>query len=143
MRSKTSAVLTAAALTIGIGFFAAPTASATAGCPSSGYPTPGDPSASCTSMDNGALFHTKFHPDASKTRIQSSYVKTGGGSITAKLGYNYSGTNHYSASFTQRSGTTVKRHWDRNDYNFWCKTTIGLLSVNGQGSFQTPISHCN
>ncbi|MCM1973363.1 MULTISPECIES: hypothetical protein [Streptomyces] len=142
MRTKISAVLTTVALTVGVGFFAAPSASAAAGCPRSGYPTPGDPGLSCTSLSNGALFHTKYHPDANKTRIKSYYIKTGGGAITAKLGYSYNGTSHYSGSFTQKAGTTKSRTWDRNDYNFWCRTTIGLLKVGGD-SYQTPISHCN
>ncbi|MER5212325.1 hypothetical protein ABT063_17500 [Streptomyces sp. NPDC002838] len=113
----------------------------TAGCPSSGYPNPGNPSESCTSMSNGALFHRKFHPNASVTRVESKYVKVSGSAITAKLGYNYSGTNYWGSTFTQSSGTTKTKTWDRS-YNFWCNTTVGLLNVTGQGSFQTPISRC-
>ncbi|WP_030209500.1 hypothetical protein [Streptomyces sp. NRRL S-87] len=113
-----------------------------AGCPDSGYPVPGNPSQSCTSMTNGALFHGKHHPDSTRTRIYSQYKKTSGSAITARLGYNYAGTNHWGDWFTQSAGTTKTKDWYTYDYDFWCNNTVGLLNVSGQGTFQTPISRC-
>ena len=113
-----------------------------AGCPSSGYPTPGNPSGSCTSLSNGAVFHGKGHPDASHTRIYTTYKKTGGSTISAKLGYIFSGSYKWSPYYSIASGNTKSYHWDTLDYDFWCQTTVGVMSVSGGSAYQTPISHC-
>jgi len=108
-----------------------------AGCPSSGYPTPGNPSGSCTSLDNGAVFHRKGHPDASHTRVYTTYKKTGGSTISAKLGYVFSGSYKWSPYYSIASGNTKSYHWDILDYDFWCQTTVGVMSVSGGSAYQT------
>jgi hypothetical protein len=40
------------------------------------------------------------------------------------------------------SGTSKAYNWDTLDDNFWCETTVGVMSVEGQSAYQTPISHC-
>lgn len=73
--------------------------------------------------------------------MRTWYEKTGGGTITAKLGFNYAGTNTWGSTFTQSAGTTKSASWTR----YWstdCYSTVGLLSVTGQGTFQTPAGTC-
>ncbi|MFJ4011240.1 hypothetical protein [Streptomyces sp. NPDC090026] len=113
-----------------------------AGCPSSGYPTPGNPGVSCTSLSNGAVFHGKYHPDASRTRTYTKYTKTGGSTISAKLGYIYKGNYKWSPYYSIASGTSKTYSWNTLDYDFWCATTVGVMSVSGGTSYQTPISRC-
>ncbi|MEU6166256.1 hypothetical protein [Streptomyces tanashiensis] len=113
-----------------------------AGCPSSGYPTPGMPMGSCTSLTNGAVFHGKYHPDATHTRTYTSYTKTGGSTVSAKLGYIYKGAYKWSAYYSIASGTTKRVTWDTIDYDFYCDSTIGVMSVSGGSTYQTPVTHC-
>ncbi|MEU6125983.1 hypothetical protein [Streptomyces sp. NPDC047123] len=110
-----------------------------AGCPGDGYN--GGPNSRCTSLTSGALFHSKYHPNATSGAIKTWYKKTGGGAITVKLGYTKGSTTHYGAAVKQSSGTTKSKSWTTS-YDGICSSTVGIMSVSGQGIFQTPSAHC-
>ncbi|MFK4064529.1 hypothetical protein [Streptomyces sp. NPDC029674] len=110
-----------------------------AGCPGDGYS--GSANSRCTSLTSGALFHSKYHPNANNGAIRTWYKKTGGSAITVKLGYNKGGTTHYGAAVRQTSGTTKSKTWTTS-YDGICSSTVGIMSVSGQGTFQTPSAHC-
>ncbi|WP_407548676.1 hypothetical protein QOM21_05930 [Streptomyces sp. Pv4-95] len=71
-----------------------------AGCPGDGKLGGG----ACTSLSSGAVFHSKIL--AASVTITNSYVKEGGGTIMARLGYSYKGTSHWGGTFSQSAGTT-------------------------------------
>jgi hypothetical protein len=102
----------------------------TAGCPSSGQI---DVNYVCTSLSSGGLFHRKYTNDV----ISTWYVKTGGSTITAKLGFTAGGTTRWSNSFTQSSGQTKTYSWSNTGVAY-CTLTVGIISVVDQGQFQTP-----
>lgn len=102
----------------------------TAGCPSSGQI---DTNYVCTSLTSGGLFHRKYTNDV----ISSWYVKTGGSAITATLGFSGGGVTKTSAKFTESAGQTVTKSWSGTGVAY-CTLTVGILTVDGQGSFQTP-----
>ncbi|MYT33092.1 hypothetical protein GTY73_30925 [Streptomyces sp. SID8354] len=103
-----------------------------AGCPGDGRIARNH---SCSSLSSGALFHQKFTNDKAST----SYKKTGGSSISARLGFNRAGTTKWSGWFSQGSGTTKSYSWSGVTY---CSSTVGLLEVKGQQTFQTPLASC-
>ncbi|WNI16032.1 hypothetical protein [Actinacidiphila sp. ITFR-21] len=106
------------------------TAPATAGCPGDGHL---DTNYVCTSLSGGGLFHRKYTNDV----ISTWYTKTGGSAITAKLGFSASGKTHWGGSFTESSGQTKTANWSGTGVAY-CTLTVGLISVAGQGMFQTP-----
>ncbi|MFB7636688.1 hypothetical protein ACFC0M_37885 [Streptomyces sp. NPDC056149] len=107
-----------------------------AGCPGDGKINGN----TCTSLSSGAVFHSKVL--GANVTITTSYKKVSGGKITAQLGYSHRGTYHYGGTFTQSAGTTKSSSWTSYDSGFRCAPTIGLLKVNGQGTFQTPVASC-
>lgn len=119
--------------------FSAPAASANTYCDSSGYTAASSPSVRCTSLSNGVLTHGKS--DAYPyTHIYTGYYKSGGSSVSIRLGYSMSGSTTYSAYFTISSGQTVTKSWDKfGDY--LCYNSVGVLNYSG-GTYQTPAAHC-
>ncbi|WP_274912103.1 hypothetical protein [Streptomyces sp. WZ-12] len=103
-----------------------------AGCPGDGHLTRNH---TCTSLSSGALFHQKYTNDKAST----SYKKTGGSSISARLGFNRAGTTKWSSWFSQGGGTTKSYSWSGVTY---CSSTVGLLEVKGQQTYQTPLANC-
>ncbi|MFJ9982835.1 hypothetical protein ACIQUD_02060 [Streptomyces globisporus] len=106
-------------------------------CPSSGQIGYGRV---CTTLSSGRLFHDKTQ-GSGPVNVRTWYEKSSGGTISAKLGFNYAGTTTWGSTFSQASGTTKSASWARN----WasdCYSTIGMLSVTGQGTFQTPSGTC-
>ncbi|MFI1200677.1 hypothetical protein ACH4VR_14705 [Streptomyces sp. NPDC020883] len=89
----------------------------------------------CTSLSSGALFHQKFTNDKAST----SYKKTGGSGISARLGFNRAGVTKWSGWFSQGGGTTKSNSWSGVTY---CASTVGLLEVKGQQTYQTPLASC-
>lgn len=141
MRSKTSATALACALAAGSVMFSAPTASANTYCNSSGYTAGGFPNLRCTSLSNGVLTHGKrdLYPDP-YTGITTTYYKSGGSSVSVRLGYSMSGSTTYSSYFTISSGQTVTKSWQKfGDY--LCYNSTGVLNYSG-GTYQTPAAHC-
>ncbi|MEU4199588.1 hypothetical protein AB0F64_06515 [Streptomyces sp. NPDC026294] len=110
-----------------------PAVALAAGCPGSGQI---DRNYTCTSLSSGVLFHRKYTNDVASTW----YTKTSGGTISARLGYNRGGSSHYGAKFSQSSGTTKTSTWNGVDY---CSSTVGMLTVDGQQTFQTPLASCS
>lgn len=145
MRKKAIAV-TASALMMAAGMGAASAQAATdgdftakQGCPSSGKVSS---THSCTSLSGGIVHHLKSIGQNGVT-IRTRYEKNNSGSkITAKLGYSYSGSTYWGGSFTQNNNTTKSKEWVRASWQTHCYTTTGLLSVTGQGQFQTPAASC-
>ncbi|MFF9751158.1 hypothetical protein ACF1GR_30990, partial [Streptomyces albidoflavus] len=50
--------------------------------------------------------------------------------------------SYWGGSFTQSNNTTKSKEWVRSSWQTHCYTTTGLLSVTGQGQFQTPAASC-
>lgn len=110
-------------------------------CSHDGFTATGDPRQRCTKLDNGTLYHLKNTLDT-ETRAYTSYVKTGGGSVSIRLGYSYSGTEHWSGFFTIKSGDSKQKSWGFGERNRDCKSTIGLLQQKNKDKVQTPIAKC-
>ncbi|MFF9483154.1 hypothetical protein [Streptomyces sp. NPDC014733] len=106
---------------------------AAAGCPGDGHISR---NYTCTSLSGGALFHQKYTNDKAATW----YVKTSGSKISGKLGFTKSGKQQWGSHFSQSSGTTKRNTWSGVTY---CSSTVGLLSVDGQQTYQTPLTTCN
>lgn len=106
---------------------------AAAGCPGDGHISR---NYTCTSLSGGALFHQKYINDKAATW----YVKTSGSKITARLGFTKSGNSRWGTTFSQSSGTTKRTTWSGVTY---CSSTVGLMSVNGQQVYQTPLATCD
>ncbi|MDT0616088.1 hypothetical protein [Streptomyces lancefieldiae] len=138
MRSKTSAVVLAGAIAAGSVMLSAPVASAAAYCSSSGYTASGLPTERCTSLSNGIVYHKKDYNNP--TRMYTTYSKTGGSSVSVRLGYSMSGSTTYSGYFTISSGQTVQKSWSKNGA-YMCYNSTGVLNYSG-GTFQTPTAHC-
>ncbi|MFE0645144.1 hypothetical protein ACFW2Y_26565 [Streptomyces sp. NPDC058877] len=141
MRSKTSAAVIAAALAAGSIVVSAPAASANTYCSSSGYTEGGFPNLRCTKLSNGVLSHGKrdLYPTYG-TGVYTTYYKSGGSSVSVRLGFNMSGSTIYSSYFTISSGQTVARSWTKSASSL-CLNSVGILNYSG-GSFQTPAAHC-
>lgn len=89
----------------------------------------------CTSLGSGELFHRKY----TNNKASTWYKKTEGSSITARVGYSVNGTDHWGGWFSQSSGTTKSGNWSGVSY---CSSSVGMLHVKGQQTFQTPPADC-
>jgi hypothetical protein len=138
MRNKTSAILLAGALAAGSVLLSAPAASAAISCSSSGYTASGLPTERCTSLSNGVLVHKKDYNNP--TKIWTTYNKTGGSTVSVRLGYSMSGSTTYSSYFSISAGQTVQRYWEKSG-SYMCYSSTGVLNYSG-GTFQTPSAHC-
>ncbi|WP_158810499.1 hypothetical protein [Streptomyces leeuwenhoekii] len=116
----------------------APVASAAAYCSSSGYTSSGLPTERCTSLSNGIVYHKKDYNNP--TSIYTTYSKTGGSSVSVRLGYSVSGSTTYSGYFSIGSGQTVQKSWSKSGA-YMCYKSTGVLNYSG-GTFQTPSAHC-
>ncbi|MFF6888712.1 hypothetical protein ACFY9F_36680 [Streptomyces sp. NPDC012421] len=141
MRSKKSAALIAGALAAGSILVSAPAASANSYCSSSGYTEGGFPNLRCTKLSNGVVSHGKrdLYPTFG-TAVSTTYYKSGGSSVSVRLGYSMSGASKYSSPFTIGSGQTVTRSWTVSASSL-CLNSVGILNYSG-GTFQTPAAHC-
>ncbi|MDF3140697.1 MULTISPECIES: hypothetical protein [unclassified Streptomyces] len=138
MRTKTSAALIACAIAAGSVMFSAPAASAAAYCDSSGYTAIGLPIERCTSLSNGVLVHKKDYNNP--TKLWTHYGKTGGSTVSVRLGYSLSGSTTYSSYFSISSGQTVTKYWEKSG-SYMCYNSVGVLNYSG-GTDQTPAAHC-
>ncbi|MEV7797282.1 hypothetical protein AB0O68_35915 [Streptomyces sp. NPDC087512] len=136
MRSRTNVTLTALAIAAGSVMFSAPTASAAAYCSSSGCTATGEPMERCTTLSNGILYNKQI----SGTTVYTTYSKTGGSTVSVRLGYTYNGSTTYSSYFSIGSGQTVKKSGGLGS-TAYCKSMTGVLNYSG-GTFQTPSTHC-
>ncbi|MEV6740467.1 hypothetical protein AB0N14_27355 [Streptomyces sp. NPDC051104] len=138
MRTKTNAAVIACAIAAGSVLFSAPAASAAVSCDSSGYTASGLPIERCTSLSNGVLVHKK--DGNSPTTLWTTYSKTGGSTVSVRLGYSMSGSTTYSSYFNISSGQTVQKSWSKSG-SYMCYDSIGVLNYSG-GTYQTPTAHC-
>lgn len=136
MRSRTNVTLTALAIAAGSVMFSAPAASAAAYCSGSGYTATNEPMERCTTLSNGILYNKQV----SGTTVYTTYSKTGGSTVSIRLGYTYGGSTKYSSYFSISSGQTQKRSWGLGA-SAYCKSMTGVLNYSG-GTFQTPTTHC-
>ncbi|MFE1857109.1 hypothetical protein [Streptomyces anandii] len=82
----------------------------------------------CTSLSNGILYN-KQSLSGSTTNVFTTYSKTGGSSVSVRLGYTSIG-----------SGQTVKKTFTQGA-SAYCQSMTGVLNYSG-GTFQTPSTHC-
>ncbi|MGC8923524.1 hypothetical protein [Streptomyces griseoaurantiacus] len=136
MRRRVNVTLAALAIAAGSVMFGAPAASAASYCDSSGYSSTNQPMERCTSLSNGIL---TVH-QSSSGNVGTSYYKSGGSTISAKLGYSRSGTSHYASAVSISQGSTKSHTWSLGA-SAYCSSIYGLLSYSG-GTYQTPASHC-
>ncbi|MEV6563225.1 hypothetical protein [Streptomyces kronopolitis] len=67
--------------------------------------------------------------------INVLYTKKDGSNIKAQLGYRMSGSTSYDKLETISNGDRASSIWKMS----WpCKTAVGLIKVQGQGTFETP-----
>lgn len=139
MAATALALLTMASATGAAQASPAPTAATAlaANCPGDGKVGPG---AACTTLSSGELFHYKFS-NGPRFEVVSYYQKTSGSKIVGKLGYSYKNKTTWGSSFTQTSGTRKTSTWHPSGIS-QCSPTVGLLSVQGQRIFQTPLANC-
>lgn len=136
MRRRSNATLVALAIAAGSVMFSAPSASAVTYCSSSGYTVTSEPMERCTKLSNGILAVKQ----SSSGVVATEYYKSGGSTISAKLGYSRGGNSHYGSYISISSGSTKRQTWSLSASSY-CTSTYGLLSYSG-GTFQTPSSHC-
>ncbi|MFH8344020.1 hypothetical protein [Streptomyces sp. NPDC018045] len=102
--------------------------------PASAAPRNAGPS--CTQLSNGTLCVGII--DGGHT-VNLVYGKTGGSPVTVKFGYRKGHTKHISNAYTVKKGDTKTYKFKKQ--NLGCSTIYGLLSVAGQGNFETPGLH--
>ncbi|EDY54340.1 conserved hypothetical protein [Streptomyces sviceus ATCC 29083] len=125
-RIRSVAVVASAAL---IPLFGATSAHAVdTSCPSNGYITNWDV---CTKLSNGTLY---LHETSKGTYVDVEYGKASGSSVSCKLGYLRSGTNHWSPTVTCSTSYQQNYQWSPSAT---CNPDVGLL-YSGGTTFQTP-----
>ncbi|MCM2414656.1 hypothetical protein [Streptomyces sp. RKAG290] len=86
----------------------------------------------CTSLSNGQLC---ISLNTGPSRIEVFYTKSGGSTIKANLGFRSSSTS-WSALKTISTGERANATWNMS---YPCgKKYVGLIKVQGQGTFETP-----
>ncbi|MFE5037682.1 hypothetical protein ACWDFR_30145 [Streptomyces sp. 900105755] len=97
-------------------------------CPSNGYITNWDV---CTKLTNGTLY---LHETSDHTYIDVEYGKVSGSSISCKLGYLRSGTNHWGPTTTCSTSYQQNYQWS---VSATCNADVGLLYASST-TYQTP-----
>lgn len=132
MRKAARAIAAVAVTTASVSLLAA-TPAAAAGptsCPSDGYISRGD---RCTSISNGVLY---IGTVSAGNYAAVNYYRSEGGSLSAKLGYERSGSSIYS-SYINMSDTP--RHYERNwSFSASCSVIYGKLLTSGGTLYVTP-----
>ncbi|NEB01625.1 hypothetical protein G3I78_21505 [Streptomyces sp. SID13726] len=90
----------------------------------------------CTKLSNGTLC---ISLNTSPSRIEVFYNKDGGGTITAHLGFRSSAGTTYGAKKTISAHERANSTWN---ISYPCRPYVGLLKVDGQGTFETPKADC-
>ncbi|MFG3527896.1 hypothetical protein ACGF8B_14270 [Streptomyces sp. NPDC047917] len=86
----------------------------------------------CTSLSNGQLC---ISLNTSPSRIEVFYTKSGGSTIKANLGFRVA-TTSWSGLKTISTGERANATWNMS---YPCgKKYVGLIKVQGQGTFETP-----
>ncbi|WP_137235449.1 hypothetical protein [Streptomyces sp. BPSDS2] len=128
MKKLTATAAMVGVLTLGVGVSPA---AAAGNC---GY------TSSCTDLSSGRL--TVFLSSAShidgRMNIVVSYKKNSGSPINARFGYNMAGSIKWAGRFNQSRNTTKNTTWKDAYVIKTCKSTVGMLDVTGQQTFNTP-----
>jgi hypothetical protein len=120
---------TVAALALGINVSPASAAGATS-CPSDGYITRGD---RCTKLSNGIL---SVRTVSAGNYVAVNYYRTGGSTLTAKLGYERNGSNTWSGFITMNQ---TPFHYERSwSPSASCSVVYGKLLTSGGTTYVTP-----
>jgi hypothetical protein len=99
-------------------------------CPSDGYVTSGD---RCTSLSNGVL---SVHTVSAGNYITVTYYRSSGGSLSAKLGYERSGSSIYSSYINM---STAPQYYERSwSVSASCAVVYGKLATSGGSLYVTP-----
>ncbi|MFE0188119.1 hypothetical protein [Streptomyces sp. NPDC059008] len=86
----------------------------------------------CTSLSKGQLC---IAMNSRPQSIDVFYTKKGGANIKAQLGYRMNGSSSYDRLETISDGDRATSTWKMS----WpCKSAVGLIKVQGQGTFETP-----
>lgn len=86
----------------------------------------------CTSMSNGQLCIVM---NSRPQSIDVLYTKKDGSNIKAQLGYRMNGSSSYDRLETISKGDRATSTWKMS----WpCNKAVGLIKVQGQGTFETP-----
>ncbi|MFE9629240.1 hypothetical protein [Streptomyces sp. NPDC006527] len=130
---KAARAIAAVAVMIAPFSFATATPAAAAGptsCPSDGYITRGD---RCTSLSNGVLYVGTV---SAGNWIHVNYYRSSGGSLSAKLGYERSGSSVYSSYINM---STTPSHYERTwSVSASCAVVYGKLLTSGGTLYVTP-----
>jgi hypothetical protein len=119
-------------MTASVSLVAAPSASAAGPttCPSDGYITKGD---RCTTLSNGVL---SVRTVSAGNYAAVNYYRKDGGSLSAKLGYERSGSTTYSSYINM---STTPFHYERSwSYSASCAVVYGKLLTSGGTLYITP-----
>ncbi|MFE3072001.1 hypothetical protein [Streptomyces sp. NPDC059247] len=120
--------VTAVAL-IGLGGVPASADGATS-CPLDGWITEGS---RCSKLGNGVL---SAYTNNAGNYIKVNYYRTGGGSLTARIGYERLGVNNYWAN---QNMNLAPFHYERSTaLSASCSSIIGKLYTNGGATYTTP-----
>ncbi|GAA5613278.1 hypothetical protein Spla01_04451 [Streptomyces platensis] len=85
----------------------------------------------CTEISNGVLL---MNSTGKGTYLDVSYDKKSGGSISRKVGYPRSGTNHWSSTKKCSTSPIASKQWPPSAS---CSPDVGLLYSGGR-TYQTP-----
>ncbi|MFD4626563.1 hypothetical protein [Streptomyces sp. NPDC058475] len=140
MRAKTKVAAITFAIAAGSVMISAPTASAATYCDSAGYTATGEPMQRCTKLSNGVLVNWKTYNSDNYTHIHTRYDKTGGSTVSVRLGYSMGSSTVYSSYFNISSGGSSQKDWTKFGDSA-CTSSVGLLNYSG-GTYQTPSAHC-
>lgn len=130
-RSAARAITAVAVMTASVSLVAAPSASAAGAtsCPRDGYITRAD---RCTTLSGGILSVSTSSPG---DHVNVNYYRTSSGSLSAKLGYERSGTSGYSAFINM----STPMHYNRSfTYSKSCAAVYGKLLTSGGTLYVTP-----
>ncbi|MFG2024418.1 hypothetical protein [Streptomyces sp. NPDC048825] len=92
----------------------------------------------CTRLSNGQLC---ISLNTSPSRIEVFYTKSGGGKISAQLGYRTTnGGGRWGPTKSISTGERANTTWT---VSYRCDVDYkGLIKVSGQGTFETPWATC-
>ncbi|MGW8352341.1 hypothetical protein [Streptomyces wedmorensis] len=130
-RSTARAMAAVAALTASVSLATAPSAfaSGATSCPRDGYITKGD---RCTTLTGGILSVRTSSPGSS---VDVNYYRTSSGSLSAKLGYERSGSSVYSSYINM---STPMHYSKLFTYSSSCAVVYGKLLTSGGTLYVTP-----
>ncbi len=131
MQSGARAAIVGVAALAALGINAVPASAAGAtSCPSDGRITQWD---RCTSLSNGVL---SVRTQTSGNYVTVNYYRTGGSSLSARLGYERSGSSVYSGFINM---TSAPFHYERSwNVSASCSAFYGKLVTSGGTTYITP-----